>query len=150
MNTIEILTFIYNLLMLITLIVLVWQAYLQRKQNNMNALEQMYDRYFDFGRLVIDHPELQLYTARVDALDAISKLNKDELKKRAYIELILDCHELMFIKQTNGYYKFQEDYLLSLMANPHVIKYWQTMRGNYRQEFIDEINRLINNSNKSK
>jgi hypothetical protein len=143
MTLMEYLTVLYNLLVLTTLIVLVWQTILQRKLREVTVLESTYDRYLEFDRLIIDHPELQLYNVSPEVYDKLIKLDEKALRKRAYIELIFDCHELMYLKQQRGYYKFQEDYLKSLLANPHVREYWTSTRGNYRDSFVNEVNSIL-------
>ena len=143
MTLIESLTLAYDFLVLITLIVLVYQGILQRRASEMSVLESTYRHYFDIDRLAIDYPALQIYSARSDVQEVLSCLDEDGLRKRAYIELLFDVHELMFIKQRRKYYDFQEDYLKSLVASPHVREYWQHWRGNYISEFATVINRLV-------
>lgn len=139
----EILQLSYNFLVLITLIILVWQTFIQKKVREATTLEATYDRYIEFDKLIIDYPHLQLYTVRPEVYNEVAKLNPEELQKRAYIELILDCHELMFLKEHRSHYYFQEDYLRVLLANPHVKEYWTTMRGNYRNEFVEQVNSIL-------
>ena len=143
MNLIESLTLVYNFLMLVTLGVLAWQAVIQRRHAGLTTLEGTYARYLEFDRLAIEYPSLQQFSVRAEAYETIKKLDDESLRKRAYIELIMDCHELMFVRQQRGYYQHQHDYLKSLLSNPHVREYWETMRGNFRGDFVEEINKLL-------
>lgn len=143
MKLAELLTLINNFLVLVTLIILVWQVNTQRRTNQLTALDNAYNSFREISRLLIEYPSLQKYAVRGEAYAPLLKLDEDELRKRAYIEMIVDSHEQMFLRLKARHYEHEDDYLRSLLSNEHVRHYWKNMRGSYRKEFVTEVERIL-------
>jgi hypothetical protein len=139
----DIFVLVYDVLMLASVAVLIWQSILLRKTQEATILDNMYSRYLEFDRLLVEKPHLQKYAVRGELAAILSTMPNDQLERRAFIELILDRYELMFLKDRAGQYRVERGFLERLLSNPFVKEYWTGSRGRFKKSFEQEVDAIL-------
>lgn len=134
---------ISDIVLIITLIVLIWQTWLLRKNIRNNTFQSIYDNYFDLDRLIIEHPELQKYITRKEVYQKIKNLGDEELRKKSFIELVLDLCELIYYQKKMGAYPTEITYIDRVLTNPHIKEYWETVRGTFKADFVEYVEKCL-------
>jgi len=139
---------IADIILIITLLILIWQTWLLRKTIKTNTFQSIYDKYFDLDRLIIDHPELQKYITREEVYQKIKDSSEEELKSKSFIELVLDICELIYYQKKMGAYPAEITYIERVLTNPHIKEYWKTVRGTFKEDFVEYVEKCISKKEK--
>lgn len=137
-----------DVILIITLLILIWQTWLLRKTIKTSTFQSIYDKYFEIDRLIIDHPELQKYITREEVYEKIKDSSEEELRKKSFIELVLDLCELIYYQKKMGVYTAEIAYIERVLTNPHIKKYWKTSRGTFKSDFVEYVEKCLSKQEK--
>jgi hypothetical protein len=141
--------FISDLVLIITLIILIWQTWLLKKSIISNTVQSIYRNYLEIDKLIVEHPEFQKYIVRKEIYPKIESLQEEELRKKSFIELVLDLCELIYYQKKAGVFSGEITYIDRVLTNPYIKDYWKTVRGTFKADFVEYVEKVLSKHEKS-
>lgn len=135
-----------------SLVILVYQIYLQRKDTRIAAYDKLMGDFTQIQLEVMEHPEVTDYLYGKDGHSAGSHhYEKEETIALHYMDALIGLIERVWIAQRQ--YKFPGSnwiqwryWLVQLGKSPHFREYFESARGYYDSSFVNEVQKAINES----
>lgn len=154
-----------DILVGISVLVLVWQTYLLRKEIEQQLVQELYGRWGKATELEVKYPSFHKMVVSKQVLMAIKKLSRSELRDRALAWYVFDTVAPIWRQTRPGWWKrgwekvvrvikkkdgleFHDEVSLGIermMTNPNLQKAWcdwrlrEEYKGTEFQVFVDEM-----------
>lgn len=151
---------------IITLLFLLWQTLLLKKQLKIankeselanrlaknQAYQFRYQLYLEMDKIMIESPELKQFISN----EAFHKLYKnngiDDKRARslAFMELVMNLCQLSFFQYKDELNEGELNWVKEVIQNENIIEYWKSdLRCKYRADFADFVNNTMDDNLKT-
>jgi len=134
---------IADLILIATLLILIWQTWLLRKDIKANAIRDLYSKWNEVSKMEVKCPKFHKMLMSEKYYYELKDLTEEELKERALAHMVLDVFSMIYHEEKSKILESNEPYIKEVMANPIMKKCWidyhlrETWDGYEFQEYID-------------
>lgn len=134
-----------DILLIITLLIMIWQTWLLRKEMKANVILDLYSKWNEIGKMEVEYPKFHKMLMKREILDELINLTEEQLKERALSYMVFDVFSMIYLEKKSKVFEGVDQYIKGIMTNPTMIKCWKDYQvrkawdGFEFQTYIDKI-----------
>lgn len=108
-----------------TLLVLIWQAWLGRREIRKGAIRNIYDRWLEINRLEVEHPTLHRMFMSKEVFAQLDQSDDEEIRTRALSLFIFDQFAMIYnLGERQSRLTLIDPLVRRILRSPRLREWW--------------------------